>query len=470
MITKSDFLEFQKSPIHYWASINNLALTKPPSLFDQHLFEQGKEAERYAKRYIYEVVAPGYAEADVLWQQTYSTAELESRADAVIYDRKNNVYDIYEIKSSTGVDKENEIDVTFQSIVYEDKITVRDIFIVHVNKDYERKGEINIEELFSTINMNEHVKERRDEASRAIRNAISVAKLTNPESLEPCLKPIDCVCPDICHPDIQPGSIFDINGLRKNKKQELINMGVSTILEIPEDYVLPAGQLKQVHAAKLGKPVIEKKEIFEDVSSLEFPLYFVDYEAFNPAIPYFDGYGPYQFIPFQYSLHVVESIGDEAVHVEYLDLDEADPGARLAKHLLENIGETGSIIVWNKTFEMGRNKEMAVRYPYYQEKLLALNERIYDLMVVFRKGYYAHPDFLGKYSIKKVLPVLVPDLTYESLEISSGDESMMIWNKIHLGEYPGAKIDQTILDMLEYCKLDTLAMVRIWEHLCNIVQ
>ncbi len=353
MLTKSDFLLFLDSPIHYWARINNRATPKPLSLFDQHLFEQGKEAERLAKRYIYEVVAPSYADAEVLWQPTYKANELESRADAVIYDHKDDVYDVYEIKSSTSVKKEHEFDVTFQSIAYEANIKVRNIFLVYLNGEFIKNGEINIAELFSTINMNEQVAERRDEVAIAIQEALAVAGLKAPDSLEACLNPSDCICVDICHPDLQSGSIFEINGLRKNKKQELLKMGVSTILDVPEDYVLPTGQLKQVQVAKVGKPIIETEEIQKEISSLEFPLYFVDYEAFNPAIPYFDGYKPYQYIPFQYSLHIVDKQGEETTHFEYLDADQGDPGERLAQQLLENIGESGSIIVWNKSFEMG---------------------------------------------------------------------------------------------------------------------
>jgi len=244
-----------------------------------------------------------------------------------------------------------------------------------------------------------------------------------------------------------------------------MDLGISKILAVPEDYALPSGQAKQVQAAKLGRPIIDIGEIQKEISSLEFPLYFLDYEAFNPAIPYFDGYKPYQYIPFQYSLHIVERDGSKTVQTEYLDLDQGDPGKRLAKQLLENIGMSGAIIVWNKSFEMSRHKEMAAMYPNYREQLLELNERIYDLMNIFRKGLYAHPEFKGKYSIKKILPVLIPELSYESLNIPSGEETMMIWNDIYLGKLAKEKTKGSRIDMLEYCKLDTLAMVRIWECL-----
>jgi len=220
MITKSDFFLFLDSPIHFWAKVNNRAVAIPLSLLDQHLRKHGKEIERLVKSYIYEFVVPRYADAEVLWQPTYRTEELEVRADAVIYDREFYVYDIYTNESVTSMDKDYEIDVTFQSIVYETNLRVRDIFLVQLNKEYVRKGEINIEEMFSTVYMNQLAKERKDEVSRTIQEALLVANLTSPESLETCSNPSDCVCPDICHPNLQPDLIFDINGTRMIKTRE----------------------------------------------------------------------------------------------------------------------------------------------------------------------------------------------------------------------------------------------------------
>lgn len=470
VLTKSDFLYFLDSPIHFWARINQRATPKPLSMFEQHLFEQGMQAEQLAKKFVEDVVLGRYEDAEILWQPSFTTDQLESRADAIIFDRTHNVYDVYEIKSSTSVKKEHKFDLGFQAIVYEENIEVRDYFLIHLNKEFVRKGEINIEALFLTSHMNTPVREGKRDVKNLIEQALLLADLRDPKDLETCLKPSDCVCEDICHPDLQAGSIFEINGLRKNKKLELIDMGVATIIEVPEDFALPAGQSKQVRAAKEGQPIIEAGEIQEELASLEYPLFFLDYEAFNPAIPYFDGYRPYQYIPFQYSLHIIEANGSKTEQIEYLDLDQGDPGERLAQHLLEHMQDSGSIIVWNKSFEMGRHKEMAALYANYREKLLGLNERIYDLMNIFRKGLYAHPEFKGKYSIKKILPVLVPDLSYESLNIPSGDETMMIWNDIHLGKLAKEKIEGTRIDMLEYCKLDTLAMLRIWEHLRTLAQ
>ena len=174
---------------------------------------------------------------------------------------------------------------------------------------------------------------------------------------------------------------------------------------------------------------------------------------------------------FQYSLHVFETQDSEPIHYEYLAIDDGDPGIKLIEHLANHIGEIGSVIVWNKAFEAGRNKEMAEMYPEYQDVLLSINDRIFDLMVVFSKGYYVHPDFHGSASIKNVLPVLVQDyaLKYDELPIPKGDEAMIAWVSIMKGVLSQKEIEQTKQDLLHYCELDTMAMVKNWEALGQIV-
>ncbi|MEJ2606697.1 MAG: DUF2779 domain-containing protein [Anaerolineales bacterium] len=220
-------------------------------------------------------------------------------------------------------------------------------------------------------------------------------------------------------------------------------------------------------AVKQGKPLIDIAAIKDELDRLQYPLYFLDYETYNPAVPLFDGYKPYQPIVFQYSLHVIAEPGSVPEHFECLITEQGDPGNKVVQHLIQHMGRSGSVVVWNKTFEAGRNKEMAQMYPEYGDFLLGVNDRMYDLMDPFSKGYYVHPDFRGSASIKNVLPVLVDDgaLNYDDLPISRGDDAMLAWADIMTGRIPGEKISETRENLLRYCELDTLAMVRIWEVL-----
>ena len=198
---------------------------------------------------------------------------------------------------------------------------------------------------------------------------------------------------------------------------------------------------------------------------LEYPLYFLDYETFSPAIPLFDGYKPYQRIVFQYSLHILESPGAKPNHFQYLSTQIEDPTAELAESLQKVVSKKGNFISWNKSFEMGCNSEMCARYRKHEEFLESVNGRMYDLMQCFRKGYYVHRDFKGKCSIKNVLPVLVPKLSYKTLKIQEGGTASESWVKVTDPKISRAERDQLASDMLAYCRLDTLAMVEILDVL-----
>jgi hypothetical protein len=185
----------------------------------------------------------------------------------------------------------------------------------------------------------------------------------------------------------------------------------------------------------------------------------------------FDGYKPFDQMTFQYSLHVLkDKESDELEHYEFIETGQIDPIPNLIKSLKQNIGDTGSIIVWNKSFEATQNKRMGEIYPEYAEFCENMNNRIFDLMEIFRDQLYADPKFKGSYSIKKVLPVLVPELTYEGMDIGDGATAMVNWNEMVYGDYLSDKEREKIRkDLLKYCELDTLAMVKIFEYLTVLV-
>jgi len=295
--------------------------------------------------------------------------------------------------------------------------------------------------------------------------AWQVANLATPDGIEDCRKPNDCPCPALCHPDLPEYPIFDLPRLHHTKARQLKSDGIVSIKDIPEDFPLSANQQAHAEVVWSGQPRIHRQDIRDALSELDYPLYFLDYETFSPAIPEYDGYRPYQDLVFQYSLHVIDQPGAEPAHHEFLAPHPGDPAQPLLGHLLPRIGTHGAVIVWNKSFEATRNREMAERYPEYASRLNHINSRLFDLMDIFKKGMYIHPDFHGSASIKNVLPVLVPDLTYDGLSIPKGDDAMMAWVEITKGVLSPEEIETTRQAMLEYCALDTLAMVRIWQVL-----
>ncbi|WP_226814429.1 DUF2779 domain-containing protein [Aliarcobacter butzleri] len=199
---------------------------------------------------------------------------------------------------------------------------------------------------------------------------------------------------------------------------------------------------------------------------------FFDFETFQNAIPRFDNQRPYMQIPFQYSLHILHEDGTME-HKEFLGDENTDPRTNLITQMLSDITSTGSIMAYNQSFEMSRIKELADFDTDRKDELLALNERFVDLIVPFRgRGYY-HPDFNGSFSIKSVLPAMFPnndELNYKKLgSIQNGGDAMDTFANLYLLK-DKSKREEIRKDLLAYCYLDTLAMVRIFEKLKEIIR
>jgi hypothetical protein len=211
---------------------------------------------------------------------------------------------------------------------------------------------------------------------------------------------------------------------------------------------------------------VDKDGIKAFLNTLQYPLYFLDYETASDAIPLYEGTKPYQQVCFQYSVHVLREPGAPTEHYEYLHTDSSSPVEALSASLRNIIGDTGSVLVWYADFEGGRNREMATMLPEYAHFYQSLNERMVDLMVPFSTGLITNPAFQGSSSIKKVLPVVAPELSYKNLVIQEGETAQRAWMDAALFNIgTEASRQELYQNLLKYCELDTLAMVRIWEWL-----
>ena len=226
-------------------------------------------------------------------------------------------------------------------------------------------------------------------------------------------------------------------------------------------------QALQVWTTKTNKQIVKKDKIKNFLSTFEYPLYFLDYETLSSVIPYFDGLAPYAQIPFQYSLHILDSPDGELRHATYLHKENTNPARSLSKSLKSNIGKEGTVLVWSESFEKNCNKSLGSILPEYESFYEKLNERIDDLMIPFSSNWYVHKDFGGSASIKTILPVLVTELSYKELGIQDGASAQRLWMEAVLdGKREGEK-DKILEDLDVYCKLDTLAMVEIYNQLEN---
>ncbi len=384
ILTKSDFLLYKDNPLHLWAEKHNRLDKNTLSAFERHLLEQGQKIEKEAKVFLQQTLPPHMVLKN---EQTFNDGDYQSRIDVLAYDPQADVYDIYEIKSTSSIKKGHQLDLTFQRIVCEANIMVRHAYIVYVNKQYVHDGELDLLSLFLIEDLTEATDNLRQQVLTERAAAWKTINQDQPHDIPTCLKPKTCPCASLCHPNLPEYPIYDIPRLHKKKAHELKSMGILSIHDIPDDFKLSERQQKQVWTVKNDRPLIDMEAIQRELATLEYPLYFLDYETYNPSVPFYAGYRPYQHMVFQYSLHVFDAPDSMPEHYEFLMTEQGDPGIRLVEHLAEHIGRSGSVIVWNKTFEAGRNKEMASMYPQYRELLLNINERIIYSFMIWERLY-----------------------------------------------------------------------------------
>lgn len=447
-----------------WLKANSDVRPKELSVYNQHLAKQGYQIEKIAKRMLEQKVAREYpAGTTISFEATLTDGNYQSRIDALVHDTLNNTYDLYEIKSSTSVKSKHKYDVTFQYLVAKATLPVNKVFLVHVNKDYVRRGELDIHAFFIIEDMTDEIAKKQAEVYELRSDAWSTMNLTTIPADEHCFNPKTCLYPQLCFPDLRDYPIYDLKSGTKNQYRELLDMGISRLEDIPDSFNLTHKQRLQLQSARQGKPVINFEGVKNKLAGLQYPLYFLDYETYSEAIPMYDGYKPYQQAVTQYSIHVVRHADSDAFeHFEYLATEAEDPACNLAEALCSVISSEGSVVVWNMSFECGRNEELAELCPEFAEQLLSINKRTFDLMTVFSEGWYVDYKFGGSASIKKVLPVLCPELSYGELEIAEGATAMLKWYEMVYGEVEIVEREKIARNLLKYCELDTWAMVGIW--------
>lgn len=476
-LTKSDFLIYMDAPRHLWAYKNPRIEKKTADAYKLHLADQGYEVESYAEQYIKNKFSGvgGFSPTDLLYQPTVSDGPFEARTDLLVRDPGSDSWDMYEVKSSSKVKNAHLYDATFQYLVFQKLYRIGKVFILHLDSEYIRGGELDVSQLFKETEITEKVKKLSDDVHQLRHEAIESLTTDRSDTLLSCIKPKECPCLELCHPDLPEYSIFDINGITKaeTKVRALLSQGIVSVYDIPKDYRLSERQRFQVDVAISRKPSIDKTEIRERFHSLAYPLYFIDYESFNFAIPIYEGYKPYDQMPFQWSLHIMSNeadISDSSItHHEFICMDTVDPIPQFLSALQEVVGPAGSIVVWNKGFEGTQNRRMGQIHPQFSEFTTDMNLRLFDLMEIFRDQLYEDPGAKGSYSIKNILPLLAPDMSYEGMEIGDGATAMSSWHTVVYGGGGVERKEETRSALLQYCKLDTLAMVKVFWWLRDLV-
>jgi len=476
MLTKTDYLAYLDCPMHLWALKHGQLDKQSKDAFLELLIEQGYEVEKLAKEFISKYIA-GIGGLDISdssklqfeYECVSKCGNFQARIDAIVFDPVSGKHDIFEIKSSSDIHGKGgkyKQDATFQYLVARDNLEIGRVFLVHPNKEYVRRGELNLLDLFLAEDVTDDVLALESEVLASRQQALDILSITNTALIPTCLKPKTCPCLSLYHPNKPEYSIFEIERISEKKKLELLDNDILAIDDIPPDTakeMFSEKVNKQIQAVQNRTTFIDKPAIQKQLSKLEYPLYFIDYETSNKAIPLFDGYSPFKHIPVQWSLHILDE-NHELTHHEFLHTTKSDPTPDFAQKIMQVIGQKGSIIVWHKPFEMMINREAGERNKKYRKFYENLNNRVFDIKEIFSKGYYIDYRFKGSSSIKKVLPVLVPKMSYEDMQVGNGTDAIEAWDKLVLDETTSQTQKQQIQkDLLAYCKQDTLAMVEVFE-------
>jgi len=384
-------------------------------------------------------------------------------------------WDMYEVKSSSKLKPYHLEDASFQWYVLSkiEGLKVNNAYVVTINSQYVKDGAINQDKLFTKSNITKEANDRLG----LVPNEINKMQAIIERDAEPntpigphCSKPHSCQYKKLCWEDVKDNSVLNLYRMRSKQKFDLFDNECKTFDDIPEDIKLSDIQQKQITSYLNNKTFIHKNGVKEFIESIKYPVSYFDFETFQDAVPRFDNQRPYMQMPFQFSLHIQQNpLDNELVHKEWIVDHRQDPRREIAEKMLEWMPEQGTIIAYNQSFEMNRIKELARYNSDLSDELLALNERFIDLITPFRQGDYYHPGFKGSFSIKKVLPALCPNdasLDYDSLNIKNGGEASLVYKKFDA--LTEAEIEEYRKDLFAYCRLDTLAMVRILDHLKQV--
>jgi hypothetical protein len=273
-----------------------------------------------------------------------------------------------------------------------------------------------------------------------------------------CTNPITCEFFDRCNRPLPTDHIGYLPRLHASAAEELEEMGVESILEIPDDFPLSERQRIACTSVQTGQPWFSVG-LGKELESLRYPLCFMDFETINPTIPRFSGMRPFDQLPFQWSLHVQRQPEAEPEHYEFLATDVGDPRREFISTLCGALGESGSIVVY-AAFESQRLSEIAAWLPQFAERIKEIQCRLWDLLPTVRNHVY-HPAFAGSYSLKAVLPALVPEMTYDGMAVANGHDAGLAWESLVRGGLDRAERDKTRKALLDYCGQDTMAMVRL---------
>ena len=407
--------------------------------------------------------------AEALFEASFEANGLGARCDVLL--REGSGFRIVEVKSSTKIKDEHLEDLAFQVYVLRlAGLVVTGASLCRVDSSQERgEAQLTPEELFVVEDATEPVEALLTQV--ADWSAEFVRVLESP--LEPdirtnvyCLNPSRCEFYAYCHEGVPQHDLVSLPGIRADRVVAFREAGYATIEEIPEGTKLTAQQQRAWEVLRFDRPFVDEG-LQSTLGQIGFPAHFIDFEAAAPALPMFPGMRPYQAFPFQWSDQRLDAPESDPDADGYLHLEDSDPRQAFAATLHERIRDAKTIVFYS-SYELTTVRALAnAAVPFGQELVTLLESRGFDLYKAVKDHVYL-AEFGGSYSIKKVLPALVPDLTYEVLAIKDGDTAAVEYMRMHALVTTEAERLEIALNLEAYCAVDTLAMVRLYQALLQL--
>jgi len=483
MLSKSRFVAGLQCPLRLWNQCYHPELATQASPSRQAVFDAGHEVGRVATglypggmliaedhlHHEEAVESTRSAMTDpkvpALYEAAFVHDDLRVRVD-VLKRLKGGKWDLIEVKSSTSVKNVYEPDVAVQYLALRGLgLNIARAGILHLNNQYVYDGQrLDLEDLFCFCDLTGKIVDRQPEISSKLSELREMLRGSAAPDVSPsrhCRSPYPCEFWEHCTAEKPEFWVMNLSGIGQNKLDELAALGVEDIRDVPDSFPLTALH-QRIKACVSDQKEYVAPELAEELRQVEYPIHFLDFETIGPGIPRYANTRPYQTIPFQWSDHILFEDG-RIEHREYLHDEDTDPREQVARTLLETLGDEGTIFMYT-SYELDVTQRLAEGLPRYGKKLLATLDRFKDLYAVIKRHFY-HPQFHGSFSLKSVLPAIVPSMTYGNLAIQEGNQASLEYLRMldpSASAHERAKIKA---NLLTYCAHDTLAMVRLREEL-----
>jgi len=483
ILSKSRFLAGLQCHLRLWHQCYNPGLASEVSPLQQAIFDTGHEVERVATRLYpggllveedYQhhskavqttLAAMNRSQAPAIYEAAFLHDGVRVRAD-ILERLDDGRWNLIEVKSSSSVKGVYLPDVAIQYYVLKGSgLAIARAGILHLNNRYVYDGsQLELETLFSFADLTEQVSAMQEVISLQLDDLKRMLARSDPPQILPsrlCNSPYSCEFWEHCTRETPEFWILELSGIGQDRLNDLAALNIHDIRDIPESFPLSLLQ------DRIKRCVINQEEYISpalepELKDVEYPIHFLDFETVGIAIPRHPHTRPYQSLPFQWSDHILFEDGT-LEHRAYLCDEDKDPREEFARTLLEALGKRGTTFTYTN-YENRFINQLAEHLPHYRDQLLLALDRLKDLQAVIKTHFY-HPAFHGSFSLKSVLPALVPDMNYEGLAIQEGNQASLEYLRMVNSSTSHKEKDEIKKALLAYCSHDTIAMVKIREEL-----